>query len=215
MTRPLLALLLPLLLLAGADPGAAWAQALQPPPAQGLKTAAFAGGCFWCMVHPFDGLAGVTAVISGYAGGTVQNPGYEQVSDGETGHRESVQVTYDPSRVAYQKLLDMFWRNVDPLDAGGQFCDRGTQYTTAIFVADDEQRRLAEASKAAMQERFAGKVVTSILPAGLFWRAEDYHQDYYKTNPLRYRMYRYGCGRDARLDQVWGSEARNGEPAAH
>jgi peptide-methionine (S)-S-oxide reductase len=207
----LVAWLLPLLLLAGAAP----AQTLQPPPAAGLKTASFAGGCFWCMVHPFDGLAGVTAVISGYTGGTVQNPSYEEVSDGDTGHRESVQVTYDPAVIGYAKLLDVYWRNVDPLDARGQFCDRGTQYTTAIFVADDEQRRLAEASKAALQERFSGKVATAILPAGPFWRAEDYHQDYYKKNPLRYQMYRYGCGRDARLDQVWGSEARNGEPAAH
>lgn len=188
-------------------------QALVPSPAPPLKTAAFAGGCFWCMVHPFDSLAGVTSVLSGYTGGTVQQPTYEQVSAGGTGHRESVLVTYDPNKISYQRLLDVFWRNVDPLDASGQFCDHGMQYTTAIFVADEEQRRLAEQSKQAVEEKLGRKVVTAILPAGAFWRAEEYHQDYYKKNPLRYRFYRYTCGRDARLDAVWGKEARGGAPA--
>jgi peptide-methionine (S)-S-oxide reductase len=210
-SRVRLAWLLPLLLLATPVD----AQTLQPAPAAGLRTAAFAGGCFWCMVHPFDQLAGVSAVVAGYTGGNVQQPTYEQVSAGGTGHRESVQVTYDPTKISYQKLLDVFWRNVDPLNAGGQFCDRGMQYTTAIFTADDEQKRLAEQSLASIQERFAGKAVTQIIPAGPFWRAEDYHQDYYRKNPLHYRFYRYTCGRDARLDEVWGKEARGGEPAAH
>lgn len=186
------------------------AQSLAPAPPAGLITAAFAGGCFWCMVHPFDALPGVTEVVSGYTGGTVENPGYEEVSAGGTGHREAVLVTYDPAKIGYDKLLYVFWRNIDPLDTRGQFCDHGTQYTTAIFVAGEEQRRQAEASKAEMQKRFDGKVVTEILPAGPFWRAEAYHQDYYKKNPLHYKFYRFGCGRDARLDSVWGGEARAG-----
>ena len=200
------------LLLALAFAGPAGAQALVPPPAPGLKTASFAGGCFWCMVHPFDSLPGVVSVLSGYTGGSVQHPSYEQVSAGGTGHRESVLVTYDPGKIPYERLLDVFWHNVDPLDPSGQFCDHGMQYTTAIFVADEEQRRLAEQSKQAIEEKLGRKVVTAILPAGPFWRAEDYHQDYYKKNPIRYRFYRYTCGRDARLDAVWGSEARSGAP---
>ena len=203
-------LLIALVLLAGFAAGQAGAQALQPPPAAGLKTAAFAGGCFWCMEHPFDSLPGVTSVISGYTGGKVQNPHYEQVSEGSTGHRESVQVTYDPTKVEYAKLLEVFWRNIDPLDARGQFCDKGMQYTTAIYAADDEQRAAADASLTDMQHRFAGKVATVVEPTGPFWRAEDYHQGYYKTNPLHYKFYRWSCGRDARLDSVWGKEARAG-----
>jgi len=202
-----------LALLCSAVPAVVWAQALQPLPQAGLKTAAFAGGCFWCMVHPFEVLPGVTQVISGYAGGTVQNPTYHQVSAGGTGHRESVQVTYDPKRIGYRKLLDVYWRNIDPFDAGGQFCDRGTQYTSAIFAADDEQQRLAETSKQELQERFGRPIATVILPAGPFYRAEEYHQDYYKKNPVRYRYYRFTCGRDARLNEVWGKEA-GGEQAA-
>ncbi len=182
-------------------------QSLQPPPGAGLNTAAFAGGCFWCMVHPFEVLPGVSAVVSGYTGGTVANPTYHQVSAGGTGHRESVQVTYDPKRIGYDRLLYVYWRNIDPFDAGGQFCDRGRQYTSAIFVADAEQRRLAEASKRALEARFKRPVATVILPAGPFYRAEEYHQDYYRKNPIRYRYYRLGCGRDARLAQVWGKAA--------
>jgi peptide-methionine (S)-S-oxide reductase len=212
MLRRFINLVLPLFV-ALAISAAGRTQTLVPPPPQGLKTAAFAGGCFWCMVHPFDSLPGVTSVLSGYTGGQVQNPTYEQVSAGGTGHRESVLITYDPKQISYDRLLDVFWRNVDPFDASGQFCDHGMQYTTAIFVADDEQRKLAERSKQAIEEKLGRKVVTSILSAGPFWRAEDYHQDYYKKNPLRYRFYRYTCGRDARLDAVWGKEARGGAPA--
>lgn len=186
---------------------AARGQSLQPPPAAGLKTATFAGGCFWCMVHPFQELPGVSGVVSGYTGGSIETPTYHQVSAGGTGHRESVQVTYDPQRIRYRDLLDVFWRNIDPFDAGGQFCDRAEQYTSAIFVADDEQRRLAEVLKGEVEQRFHRPVATVVLPAGPFYRAEEYHQDYYRKNPIRYRYYRLGCGRDARLHAVWGDEA--------
>jgi peptide-methionine (S)-S-oxide reductase len=169
-------------------------------------TATFAGGCFWCEETAFEGLPGVVSVISGYAGGQVKNPTYEQVSAGSTGHAESVQVTYDPAQISYAKLLEVFWHNVDPLDAGGQFCDRGTQYRSAIFYANDEQRREAGASMNALEKdpRFRGKIATQIVPVGTFYPAEEYHQDFYKKNPLRYRQYREGCGRDARLKQLWG-----------
>jgi peptide-methionine (S)-S-oxide reductase len=169
-------------------------------------TATFAGGCFWCEETAFEGLPGVASVTSGYAGGQAKNPSYEQVSAGSTGHAESVQVVYDPAQISYPRLLEVFWHNVDPLDAGGQFCDRGTQYRSAIFYATEEQRREAEASKAALEKdpRFQGKIVTQIVPVGTFYPAEEYHQDFYKKNPLRYREYRQGCGRDARLKQLWG-----------
>lgn len=189
------------------------AQELQPPPPPGMQTAAFAGGCFWCMVHPFQELKGVSLVVSGYTGGHVVNPTYQQVSGGGTGHRESVQVTYDPKLVSYDTLLQVYWRNVDPFDSGGEFCDRGGQYTTAIYAADDAQRTAAEASEKAVGDRFGKKIATVIEPAAPFYRAEDYHQDYYKKNPLHYKFYRYSCGRDARLDEVWGKEARGGEIA--
>lgn len=209
MRRRVLALL-PFLLALGLA-GAAWSQALQPPPAAGLRTAAFAGGCFWCMEQPFAELDGVTEVVSGYTGGTVETPTYKQVSAGRTGHKEAVQVTYDPARVTYQKLLDVFWRNVDPFDADGQFCDRGEQYGTAVYAADPEQRRLAEQSKQGLQERFGRPLATGVADAGPFYRAEDYHQDYARKNPVRYRYYRYTCGRDARLSKVWGEEAGGGK----
>lgn len=209
MRRRVLALL-PFLLALGLA-GAAWSQALQPPPAAGLRTAAFAGGCFWCMEQPFAELDGVTEVVSGYTGGTVEMPTYKQVSAGRTGHKEAVQVTYDPARVTYQKLLDVFWRNVDPFDADGQFCDRGEQYGTAVYAADPEQRRLAEQSKQGLQERFGRPLATGVVDAGPFYRAEDYHQDYARKNPVRYRYYRYTCGRDARLSKVWGEEAGGGK----
>ena len=172
-------------------------------------TATFAGGCFWCMEPPFEALDGVTSVTAGYTGGTVANPTYEQVSDGGTGHAESVQIVYDPSKVSYQKLLDVFWHNIDPTAVDQQFCDVGTQYRSAIFVHDAEQRKLAEASRAALQTsgRFDKPIATQIVDAGPFYAAEDYHQDYYKKNPIRYRFYRHGCGRDARLSEVWGAEA--------
>jgi peptide-methionine (S)-S-oxide reductase len=175
--------------------------------AQALAT--FAGGCFWCMEPPYDELEGVLATTSGYIGGSTADPTYQEVSAGGTGHAEAVQVTYDPAKVSYQELLEVFWVNVDPLDAGGQFCDRGDQYRTGIFVHDDEQRRLAEASKQALVDsgRFEQPIVTEIVAAGSFYPAEDYHQDYYEKNPLRYNFYRWNCGRDARLEQLWGAEA--------
>jgi peptide-methionine (S)-S-oxide reductase len=192
---------------------AAMASELQPPPAPGLKVATFAGGCFWCMEPPFDNTKGVVATISGYTGGTVANAGYEQVSAGSTGHAEAVQVVYDPAKVTYQQLLYVYWRNIDPLTKDRQFCDGGTQYRTAIFVQDDEQKKAAEASRAEIQKRFGDKpVVTQIAEAGPFYRAEEYHQDYYKKNAIQYRFYRFNCGRDARLKQLWGDEAGAGDP---
>ena len=169
-------------------------------------TAIFAGGCFWCMVHPFDELPGVASVTSGYTGGHKVNPTYEEVSAGDTGHVEAVQVIYDPKRISYEKLLDVFWVNVDPLDRGGQFCDRGSTYTSAIFYLNDEQKKLAEQSKAAIEKKLGKTVVTAIRPASAFYAAEDYHQDYYKKNPLRYKYYRYSCGRDQRLEALWGKK---------
>ena len=185
---------------AGADP---------EPDAPKTATAIFAGGCFWCMEPPFDALDGVLATTSGYTGGHVEDPRYEQVSKGGTGHLEAVRVDYDPARISYPQLLDVFWRNVDPLDGGGQFCDRGRQYATAIFVSDAALRQLAEASKRKLDEskRFDRPIATEILEAGPFYPAEEYHQDYARKNPLRYRYYRNSCGRDARLAAVWGSVA--------
>jgi peptide-methionine (S)-S-oxide reductase len=169
--------------------------------------ATFAGGCFWCMEPPFEALEGVISVTAGYTGGTKQNPTYEEVSAGGTGHAESIEVVYDPVKVSYQKLLDVFWHNVDPTTRDGQFCDHGHQYRTAIFYHDDTQQRLAEESKQAIASsiRVPGPIVTEIVAAGQFWPAEDYHQDYYKKNRVRYRFYRYSCGRDARLEEVWGA----------
>ena len=166
--------------------------------------ATFAGGCFWCMEPPFDKLEGVVSTTSGYMGGTVKDPTYEQVSAGRTGHAEVVQVVYDPSRVSYKTLLDVFWVNVDPLDAGGQFCDRGDQYRTGIFYHSEEQKRLAETSSQSVQTLLGRKVVTGITAAGVFYPAEEYHQDYYEKNPIRYNFYRWNCGRDSRLEDVWG-----------
>jgi methionine-S-sulfoxide reductase len=170
-----------------------------------LAKATFAGGCFWCMEGPFDEIEGVIKTTSGYTGGSVPNPSYEQVSSGGTGHLESVEVTYDPSKVSYEKLLEVFWHNVDPTDAAGQFCDRGEQYGTAIFVHDEEQRRLAEASKKALVDsgRLKKPIVTPIRSATPFYAAEEYHQDYYKKNPIRYKFYRASCGRDRVLEKLW------------
>jgi len=169
-------------------------------------TATFAGGCFWCMEGPFDEIDGVISTTSGYTGGHKLDPTYEQVSAGSTGHVEAVQVVYDPTLVDYDKLLEIFWRNVDPLDDGGQFCDRGDQYRTAIFYHTDEQRQQAEASKRVLDSKgiLPGKIVTQIVKAGEYYDAEDYHQDYYQRNPLRYNYYRFSCGRDRRLTQLWG-----------
>jgi peptide-methionine (S)-S-oxide reductase len=173
-----------------------------------LAVATFAGGCFWCMEPPFDELPGVASTTSGYMGGRTANPTYEQVSSGTSGHAEVVQVRYDPRKVSYEKLLEVFWRNVDPLTANRQFCDAGSQYRSAIFYHTEDQKRFAQSSKAALDERFKQPIVTEILKAGAFFPAEDYHQDYYKKNPVRYKVYRWNCGRDARLADVWGV-ARN------
>ncbi|MEW5250140.1 peptide-methionine (S)-S-oxide reductase MsrA [Microbulbifer sp. 2201CG32-9] len=172
--------------------------------ATNIRTAVFAGGCFWCMEPPYDKLDGVLETTSGYSGGKVENPTYEQVSAGVTGHAEVVQVKYDADKVSYEKLLEVFWRNVDPLDAGGQFCDRGDQYRTEIFYANEEEKRLAEASRAAAERELNKKIVTKIVPAATFYPAEGYHQNYYQRNPVRYKYYRYRCGRDQRLKELWG-----------
>ncbi|ESR26707.1 peptide-methionine (S)-S-oxide reductase MsrA [Lutibaculum baratangense] len=172
--------------------------------AQETRTAIFAGGCFWCTESDFDHVEGVVATTSGYIGGEVDNPTYRQVSSGGTGHYEAVKIEYDPSRVSYESLVEAYWPTVDPLDAGGQFCDRGDQYRTAIFVADEAERQAAEASKAKAEQRLGREVVTPVLDAATFYPAEDYHQDYYLKNPLQYKFYRLSCGRDARLDEVWG-----------
>lgn len=182
--------------------------AAEPASEQRLAKAVFAGGCFWCMEPPFDALPGVTATVSGYTGGTRANPTYQEVSAGNTGHIEAVEVTYDPAKVSYQQLLETYWRNVDPLDAGGQFCDRGEPYRTAVFYHDAEQKRLADISKTRIEQRLGRAVVTPVRPAATFYPAEDYHQDYYQRNPLRYKYYRYRCGRDARLEQLWGKETK-------
>jgi peptide-methionine (S)-S-oxide reductase len=180
--------------------------ATQSPGNAQTAKATFAGGCFWCMEPPYDELAGVISTISGYIGGTKKNPTYEEVSAGTTGHAEVVQVTYDPTKITYQKLLDVFWRNIDPLTADAQFCDSGSQYRSAIFYHDETQKALAEKSKHTLQARFKQPIVTEIVAAAEFYPAEDYHQDYYKKNPVRYKIYRYGCGRDQRLSELWGSE---------
>lgn len=168
--------------------------------------ATFAGGCFWCMEPPFASLPGVISVTSGYTGGHKANPTYEEVSAGGTGHAEAVEIVYDPAQIGYARLLEIFWHNIDPLDAGGQFCDRGQQYRPAIFYHGDEQKRLAEESKQALEQsgRFQQPVVVAIEPASTFYPAEDYHQDYYRKNPVRYEFYRYSCGRDQRLETLWG-----------
>lgn len=169
--------------------------------------ATFAGGCFWCMEHPYDSLEGVVSTTVGYTGGKTENPTYKQVSSGLTGHLESIQIEYDPEKVDYEKLLDVFWHNIDPTQRGGQFCDDGNQYRSAIFYHDDQQQKLAESTKKAVGKELRKKIVTDVLPAEKFWPAEDYHQDYYLKNPLRYRFYRYNCGRDQRLQAVWGDKA--------
>ncbi len=180
--------------------------------AQELDTAIFAGGCFWCVESDFDAIPGVVETVSGYTGGILPNPTYEQVSAGGTGHREVVQITYDPSLVSYSDLLTAFWHSVDPTDAGGQFCDRGESYATAIFVQDDAQRALAEASKREAEVSLGQSIFTTIEAATPFFPAEDYHQDYYEKNPLRYKFYRWSCGRDQRVEELWGDRAYTGIP---
>lgn len=173
-----------------------------------MAKATFAGGCFWCMEPPYDELDGVISTISGYIGGTKKNPTYEQVSAGSTGHAEAIQITYDPKKISYEKLLEVFWRNIDPLTSDAQFCDSGSQYRSAIFYHDETQKTLAEASKKSLQDRFKQPIVTEIVRASEFYPAEDYHQDYYKKNPIRYKVYRYGCGRDQRLQELWGAKKK-------
>lgn len=166
----------------------------------------FAGGCFWCMEEAFEKVDGVIAVVSGYMGGTLQSPSYEEVSAGRTGHAESVEVLYDPSKVTYNQLLEAFWRNVDPITANAQFCDHGTQYRAVIFYQNDQEKRFAEESKQAIDQskRFNQPIVTQIVMASQFYAAEEYHQDFYKKNPIRYKFYKYNCGRAQRLDELWG-----------
>lgn len=180
-------------------------------PAQGgdaarLATATFAGGCFWCMEPPFDALEGVVSTTSGYTDGQTENPTYEQVSSGRTGHAEAVQVVYDPAKVSFERLVEVFWRNIDPTDDGGQFCDRGSPYRPALFYHDAAQREVAERSRAALEKDrpFKAAIATPLVAATTFYPAEEYHQDYYLKNPIRYKYYRNGCGRDRRLKQLWG-----------
>ncbi len=178
-----------------------------PPLASGQAEAIFAGGCFWCMEKPFDQVEGVLSTTSGYTGGTEQMPTYRQVANHRTSHYEAIRVVYDPGRVNYSQLLQVFWHNVDPTDARGQFCDKGDQYRTGIFTSDPAERKLAEQSKVEIQSTLGDGVVTEILPADTFWVAEAYHQNFYRTNPARYAQYRKGCGRDRRLEQLWGEQA--------
>jgi peptide-methionine (S)-S-oxide reductase len=175
---------------------------------QGLALATFAGGCFWCMEEVFEPIAGVESVVSGYIGGRTLRPTYEQVSAGATGHAEAVEIRYDPAKVTYDQLLHHFWHNVDPLAVDRQFCDGGSQYRSAIFYHDAEQRRAAEASKAALERsgRLKGPIATQIVEAGPFYTAEEYHQDYYRKNPQRYKFYKWSCGRAQRLAQLWGEK---------
>ncbi len=194
-------------LFSGAHEARSWSP--PPGPTPKLEHATFAGGCFWCMEPAFDAVPGVYSTTSGYAGGKVKNPSYEQVSSGTTGHAESLQVAFDPARVSYERLLEVYWHNVDPTDGGGQFCDRGNQYRTAIFYQDEAQKNAATASRSALEAsgRLGKPIVTQIVPLEAFYPAEEYHQDFYKKNPVRYQMYRSGCGRDRRLQELWGKNA--------
>jgi peptide-methionine (S)-S-oxide reductase len=197
---------------------AAIAETAPPPPQQAppvapenVATAIFAGGCFWCMEKPFDEVPGVVATTSGYTGGTKLNPTYQEVSAGGTGHAESMRVSYDSTRVTYQQLLDVYWKNIDPTTPNRQFCDAGTQYRSAIFYQGGEQHRLAEESKKKIQDsgRFKQPIVTEIVAATEFYPAEEYHQDFYKKDPVQYESYRLGCGRDKRLQELWGTAAKH------
>ena len=180
----------------------------QKPAKPGLAVATFAGGCFWCMEEAFEPVDGVVSVVSGYIGGTTASPTYDQVSGGATGHAEAVEIRFDSGTVSYERLLQHFWRNIDPLAVDRQFCDRGRQYRSAVFYHDPEQQRLAEASKAALAHggTLKGAIATEIVPAGPFYRAEEYHQDYYRKNPQRYKFYKWSCGRAQRLEELWGKK---------
>lgn len=194
-----LLLLAVILSVSGMAHGAAAEQATQ-------ARAIFAGGCFWCMEPPFDKLDGVISTISGYIGGHQKDPTYKQVSAGSTGHTEAVEIVYDPKKISYKKLLEVFWLNIDPLNARGQFCDFGTQYRTGIFYTSEEQRKLAEQSREKISAQLNKLVVTEITAASKFYPAEDYHQNYYQVNPVRYNYYRWSCGRDQRLKELWGEK---------
>ena len=174
--------------------------------------ATFAGGCFWCVESDFDQVPGVLRTTSGYTGGSLKNPSYQTVGKGGTGHREAVEIVFDPAVVSYEQMLAIFWRSIDPTDGGGQFCDRGETYTTAIFANNSGQSELAERSKQAIEAsgKLQKSIVTNIETAGAFYPAEDYHQDYYNKNPIRYKFYRYSCGRDSRIEDLWGDEAFQG-----
>lgn len=172
------------------------------------EVAIFAGGCFWCVEDVFEKMPGILSVVSGYTGGSVKDPTYEAVSNGGTGHYEAVQVTFDPSKVSYKDLLPIFWHNIDPFDPLGQFCDKGNSYKAVIFYSNDTQKKLAEASKSELEQRFQKPIVTQIIAASTFYPAEDYHQDYASKNPLRYSFYRGRCGRDERLQEIWGDDAK-------
>lgn len=173
----------------------------------GQEVAIFAGGCFWCMEGPFDKLQGVVSTTSGYTAGETDNPTYKEVSAGGTGHTEAVKVVFDPEQVSYAALLDVFWHNIDPVAVDRQFCDAGTQYRSGIYTLDDAQRKAADASRAALKDKFPQGIATEIEAAGPYYAAEKYHQDFYKKNPVRYRFYRSGCGRDDRLEEIWGDDA--------
>ena len=180
---------------------------------QKLETAIFAGGCFWCVESDFEKVPGVVDAVSGYTGGHLDNPTYGDVVQETTGHLEAVKITYDAGKISYGEMLHLFWRSVDPTDGGGQFCDRGESYTTAVFAVDEEQKKVAEASKAELEKSklLPDPVVTPIRTAAKFYPAEDYHQDYYSKNPVRYKLYRYGCGRDSRIRELWGDDAWGGQ----
>ena len=214
MRRLLFALSLPAVVLATlaagcgtSEPGPAAGPTVGTAAPASADTVVFAGGCFWCMEKPFEVLDGVYSVVSGFSGGTTPNPTYDEVANKRTDHFEVVEVVYDPAVVSYETLLQVFWHNIDPLDDGGQFCDRGTPYRPAVFVNDAEQRAAAEATKARLADRFGEPVRVPVLDASPFYAAEAYHQDFYRTNPGHYNRYRSGCGRDARLEQLWGDAA--------
>ncbi|MEM9070378.1 MAG: peptide-methionine (S)-S-oxide reductase MsrA [Myxococcota bacterium] len=197
----------PVLSTASAQPVREGGTQAAPPPGEGQAVAIFAGGCFWCMEGPFEELEGVFSVLSGYAGGPEIGPTYDEVSAHRTGHTEAIRVLYDPAVVTYERLLEVFWHNIDPTDGGGQFCDRGDQYRTAIFPQNDAERSAAEASKSAIASQLGQPIATRLEETDHFWIAEAYHQDFHRTNPSRYTRYRVGCGRDARLQELWGSSA--------
>ena len=206
-TRNAATLMLALLLAAAPFTLRALSPSAAPPAAEAVAT--FAGGCFWCMEAPFDKLPGVRSVESGYIGGHTANPTYQKISTGGTGHAEAVRILYDPTQISYEELLYVFWRNIDPLVEDRQFCDRGSQYRSAIFIHDAAQQAAAEASRRELEAagRFPQPIVTEIVAAGRFYPAEEEHQGYYQKNPLRYKYYRFNCGRDARLRELWGAEA--------